>query len=129
MSLPETGYGFTVSAKLFGISVNRIVSNSYNCHKIFIRGHSQVEKPCKIIIIILILSPENRYMTHSSAGKLFDEGSNVDIMEGRGTVEPDGESSCASDLLRDEQHMDGFGSVSITKFRCFLNNELVKVFS
>ena len=90
---------------------------------------SQVEKPCKIIIIILILSPENRYMTHSSAGKLFDEGSNVDIMEGRGTVEPDGESSCASDLLRDEQHMDGFGSVSITKFRCFLNNELVKVFS
>src|ERR1700720_3012728 len=63
MSLPETGYGFTVSAKLFGISVNRIVSNSYNCHKIFIRGHSHLEKPCKIIIIILILSPENRYMT------------------------------------------------------------------
>src|SRR6202040_72709 len=63
MSLPETGYGFTVSAKLFGISVNRIVSNSYNCHKIFVRGHSQVEKCCKIIIIILILSPENRYMT------------------------------------------------------------------
>src|SRR6202040_478620 len=65
MSLPETGYGFTVSAKLFGISVNRIVSNSYNCHKIFVRGHSQMEKPCKIIIIILILSPENRYMTHT----------------------------------------------------------------
>src|ERR1700722_14164525 len=39
------------------------VSNSYNCHKIIVRGHSQVEKPCKIIIIILILSPENRYMT------------------------------------------------------------------
>src|ERR1700720_2299711 len=67
MSLPETGYGFTVSAKLFGISVNRIVSNSYKHHKIFIRGRSQVEKPCKIIIIILILSPENRYMTRTNS--------------------------------------------------------------
>ena len=25
MSIPETGYGFIVSAKLFGISVNRIM--------------------------------------------------------------------------------------------------------
>ena len=37
----------------------------YKRHKIFIRGRSPVEKPCKIIIIILILSPENRYMTLS----------------------------------------------------------------
>src|SRR6202041_1822885 len=39
------------------------VSKSYNCHKIFIRGHSQVEKPCKIVIIIRVLSPEIRYVT------------------------------------------------------------------
>src|ERR1700720_123979 len=39
------------------------VSKLYNYHKIFIRGHSQVEKPCKIVIIIWILSPEIRYVT------------------------------------------------------------------
>ena len=65
-------------------------------------------------------APDGTPVPHSSAGKLFDEGSGVDIMEGRGTVESDGEASCASGLLRDKRHMNGFGSVSITKFRCFL---------
>src|SRR6202040_2769980 len=58
MSLPEAGYGFTVLA-----NKPYYVSNLYERHKIFIRGHSQVEKPCKIVIIIRVLSPEIRYMT------------------------------------------------------------------
>src|SRR6202040_875400 len=62
-------------------------------------------------------APDGTPVPHSSAGELFDEGSGVDITEGRGTVEPDGESSGASGLLRDERCMDVFGSVSIPKFR------------
>ena len=62
-------------------------------------------------------APDRTPVPHSSAGELFDEGSGVDKTEGRGTVEPDGEFSGASGLLRDEQHMDIFGSVSIPKFR------------
>src|SRR6202040_2531558 len=46
------------------------VNKSYNCHKIFIRGHSLVEKPCKIIIIIWILSPEIRYVTEMDPVKI-----------------------------------------------------------
>jgi hypothetical protein len=64
-------------------------------------------------------APDGTPVPHSSAGELVDEGSGVDITEGRGTVEPDGESSGASGLLRDERRMDVFGSVSIPKFRFF----------
>src|ERR1700722_5590866 len=39
------------------------VSKSYNSHKIIVRGHRHMEKPCKIIIIILVLSPEIWYVT------------------------------------------------------------------
>jgi hypothetical protein len=62
-------------------------------------------------------APDGTPVPHSSAGELFDEGSGVDRTEGRGTVEPDGESSGASGLLRDERRKDVFGSVSIPKFR------------
>ena len=44
-------------------------------------------------------APDRTPVPHSSAGELFDEGLGVDITEGRGTVEPDGESSGASGLL------------------------------
>ena len=62
-------------------------------------------------------APDGTPVPHSSAGELFDEGSGVDIMEKRGTVEPDGESLGASGLLQDKRRMDVFGSVSIPKFR------------
>ena len=47
-------------------------------------------------------APDGTSVPHSSAGELVDEGSGVDIMAGRGTVEPDGESLGASGLLQDK---------------------------
>jgi hypothetical protein len=64
-------------------------------------------------------APVGTPVPHSSVGELFDEGSGVDIMEGRGTVEPEGESSGALGLLREERRTGGFGSVSTTQFRYF----------
>ena len=75
-------------------------------------------------------APDGTPVPHSSAGELFDEGLGVDRTEGRGTVEPDGESSGASDLLQDERRKDIFGSVSIPKFRFKKKNiEHVKTFT
>ena len=67
----------------------------------------------------LKIAPDGTPVPHSSTGELVNEGSGVDITEGRGTVEPDGECLGASGLLRDERCMDVFGSVSIPKFRFF----------
>ena len=64
MSFLEMGYGFSVLAKLFGISMMRVISKSCNSHKIFVRGLRHMEKPCKIINIFLIMGPKIRYVTH-----------------------------------------------------------------
>ena len=50
------GYGFPVSAKLIGISYGvYYASESWNSHKIFVRGRRHMEKHCKIINIFLIM--------------------------------------------------------------------------
>src|ERR1700738_1030458 len=71
-------------------------------------------------------APDGTPVPHSSIGATFDEGSGVDPIDGRGTVEPEGEGAFTSSLLRREHRAAGVGSISTTHIKRYVYKQSVQ---